>query len=217
MPNHGHRVVFDVPSPPRSPRRAHYRRHSLTLDERPAFIYQDDLDMMQDRESGLRAANDTLQRHNSNLRTHLEDKKKTIRDQQAIINQLEMENHELRRSLESNSDDSRRDNKIRDLRRKNTKLEAENDGLKARVREVLRLAKEATDDRVLQLKSEVLSLNKQIGEWRRRYEDIDRRLKRLRENMDDHIEENQRLTTENELLRRNLEIEERVRRRSGGY
>lgn len=218
MPGHGHRVFIDVPSPPRSPRRSHYRRHSLSLDERPAFVLQDDLDMMQEREHNLRTANDALQRHNQVLKNHLEDKKKTIRDQQSVIDQLEIENHELRRSLESNSDvDSRRETKIRDLRKKNTRLEAENDSLKARVREVLRLAKEATDDRVLQLKSEVLSLNKQIGEWRRRYEDLDRRLKRLRENMDDHIEQNQRLTSENDLLRRNLEIEERLRRRNAAY
>jgi hypothetical protein len=156
MPGHGHRVFIDVPSPPRSPRRAHYRRHSLTLDERPAYVFRDDLDMMQERENGLRVANDTLQRHNQILKGQLQGKEKTIRDQQAWIDQLEVENHELRRSLESNSDvDSRRETKIRDLRRKNTKLEAENDSLKMRVREVLRIAKEATDDRVRQLKDEV--------------------------------------------------------------
>jgi len=220
MPNHGHRVFIDVPSPPRSPRRTHYRRHSLSLDERPAFVLQDDLDMMQEREHGLRTANDALQRHNQVLRNHLEDKKKTIRDQQAVIDQRELENHELRRSLESSSDvDSRRETRMRDLRRKNTKLESENESLKARLRDLVRIAKEATDDRVHQLKSEVLSLIKQIGEWRRRYEDLDRRYKRLRENLDDHIETNQRLTTENELLRRNLEAEERlqVRRRNAAY
>ncbi|KAK0626806.1 hypothetical protein B0T14DRAFT_421343 [Immersiella caudata] len=205
----GHRVFIDVPSPPRSPRRSHYRRHSLTLDERPAFVYRDDLDMMQEREHGLRTANDTLQRHNQVLKSQLQGKEKTIRDQQAWIDQLELENHELRRSLESNSDvDSRRETKIRDLRRKNTKLEAENDSLKTRVREVLRIAKEATDDRVRQLKDEVT-------EWRRRYEDQDRRIKRLRENMDDHIAANERLTSENESLRRKLEVEERLRRRHG--
>jgi len=209
MPGHGHRVFIDVPSPPRSPHRAHYRRHSLTLDERPAFIFRDDLDVMQERENGLRVANDSLQRHNQVLRGQLQSKEKAIRDQQAWIDQLELENHELRRSLESNSDvESRRETKLRELRKKNTRLETENDSLKTRVREVLRLAKDATDDRVRQLKDEVL-------EWRRRYEDIDRRLKRLRENLDDHIEANQRLTSENELLRRNLEIEERLRRRHG--
>jgi chromosome segregation ATPase len=209
MPGHGHRVFIDLPSPPRSPRRAHYRRHSLTLDERPAYIFRDDLDMMQERENGLRVANDTLQRHNQILKGQLQGKEKTIRDQQAWIDQLELENHELRRSLESNSDvDSRRETKIRDLRRKNTKLETENESLKMRVREVLRIAKEATDDRVRQLRDEV-------AEWRRRYEDQDRRIKRLRDNMDDHIAANERLTSENESLRRKLEVEERLRRRHG--
>jgi chromosome segregation ATPase len=209
MPGHGHRVFIDLPSPPRSPRRAHYRRHSLTLDERPAYISRDDLDMMQERENGLRVANDTLQRHNQILKGQLQGKEKTIRDQQAWIDQLELENHELRRSLESNSDvDSRRETKIRDLRRKNTKLETENESLKMRVREVLRIAKEATDDRVRQLRDEV-------AEWRRRYEDQDRRIKRLRDNMDDHIAANERLTSENESLRRKLEVEERLRRRHG--
>ncbi|KAK4453733.1 hypothetical protein QBC34DRAFT_192300 [Podospora aff. communis PSN243] len=209
MPGHGHRVFIDLPSPPRSPRRAHYRRHSLTLDERPAYIFRDDLDMMQERESGLRVANDTLQRHNQILKGQLQGKEKTIRDQQAWIDQLELENHELRRSLESNSDvDSRRETKIRDLRRKNTKLETENESLKMRVREVLRIAKEATDDRVRQLRDEV-------AEWHRRYEDQDRRIKRLRDNMDDHITANERLTSENESLRRKLEVEERLRRRHG--
>jgi chromosome segregation ATPase len=181
----------------------------LTLDERPAYIFRDDLDMMQERENGLRVANDTLQRHNQILKGQLQGKEKTIRDQQAWIDQLELENHELRRSLESNSDvDSRRETKIRDLRRKNTKLETENESLKMRVREVLRIAKEATDDRVRQLRDEV-------AEWRRRYEDQDRRIKRLRDNMDDHIAANERLTSENESLRRKLEVEERLRRRHG--
>ena len=171
---------------------------------------------MHERDQGLRAVNETLQQHNLVLKSQLQLKEKTIRDQEVWIERLRLENHDLRRSLESNSDgEGRRENKIRDLRKKNQRLEGENDSLKARVRELLRLAKEATDDRVRLLKDEVFTLNNQIKEWRRRYEDVDRRLKRLRENLDDHIEANQRLTGENEMLRRNLEIEDRVRRRQG--
>ena len=78
-----------------------------------------------------------------------------------------MESYETRRSLENDADaesESRRETKIRDLRKKNQRLEAENESLKARVRELLKLAKDATDDRVRLLKSEV-------SDWRRRYED----------------------------------------------
>ncbi|KAK5655404.1 hypothetical protein OQA88_5674 [Cercophora sp. LCS_1] len=78
-----------------------------------------------------------------------------------------------------------------------SRLEADNEALKTRIREAIRLGKEATDDRVRLLGDEVAVLSKQIGEWRRRYDDADRRLKQLCENMDDHIDANRRLTSEN--------------------
>jgi len=220
MPGRGHRVFIEVPSPPRSPRR-HYRRHSLSLDERPAYIFQEDLDIMQEREHGLRDVNDSLQRHNQILKGQLQAKEKTIRDQTAWINQLDAENRELRRSVESSSDSENRA-KIRDLRKKNTKLETENDTLKLRIRDLLRIAKDATDDRVQQLKEELSTFGKQVVDWRRNYEDLerqhqdlDRRYKRMRQNLDEHLDTIQQLTNENDRLRRNADAEDRSRRRHG--
>lgn len=228
MPSHGHRVFIDVPvpraitpplpyrprsprTPPRSPR--HYRRHSLSLEEPSTYVFRDDVNMYQEREdNNLRAAKESLLRHNLALTSQLKSKNKTIQEQQDLIEQLERENHELRRSLDTSSEDSRRETKIRDLKKKNARLEADNEKLTTRLREAIRLAKDAADDRVRLLRDEVSSLTSQISEWRRRYDDADRRLKRLRENMDDHIDANRKLTTENnrlanenELLRREVE------------
>ncbi|KAK1761109.1 hypothetical protein QBC47DRAFT_21765 [Echria macrotheca] len=194
-------------TPPRSPRNISYRRHSLGYDDRPAFTIRDDLDIMQDRDHGLRAANDSLLRHNHVLKTQIQTKERTIREQQALIEQLELENLELQRNLESNSDvEGRRENKIRELRKKNTRLESENENLTKRIRELVRQVREATDDRVRLLKEELM-------DWRRRCEDVERRLKRLRENLNEHIDTNRQLTIENERLARELEIQERMRRR----
>ena len=217
MPGHGHRVFIETTrtstpplagTHPRSPRHIPYRRHSLSLEERPAFIFRDSLNTMEERES-------SLLRNNHILKTQLQEKEKRISAQKAKIDDLQHENHELRRSLESSSDAEARREKMRDLKKKNTRLESENDTLKTRVRELLRAVKEVADEPARRLKEEISMLNVQIGEWRRRYEDVDRRLKRLRENLDDHIEQNERLTTENEVLRRQLEVEERLRRRHG--
>ncbi|KAK5662871.1 hypothetical protein OQA88_6282 [Cercophora sp. LCS_1] len=234
MPGHGHRVYIDVPIPrsitpplvfrPRSPRTPprsphHYRRHSLSLEEPRPFVIREE--MYQEREDNLRAAKESLLRHNIALKAQLQSKEQKIRDQQSIIDQLDRENHELRRSLDSSSDaDSRRETKIRDLKKKAARLEADNETLKTRIRDAIRLAKEATDDRVRLLKDELSTLSKQVGEWRRRYDDADRRLKRLRENMDDHIDANRKLTSENarlqgeiEALRRDIDGDGLVRRR----
>lgn len=105
-----------------------------------------------------------------------------------------------------------RDAELEDLRRRNARIEADNESLKSRVRELLRSSKEQQDDRVLLLKDKLVQSEERIAEFRRRYEDLDRRLKRLRENLDDHIEHNRRLTDENETLRRGLEKQERQRR-----
>lgn len=189
MPGHGHRVFIEVPSPPRSPRR-HYRRHSLSFDERPAYILQEDLDNMQEREHDLRDVNDSLQRHNHILKGQLQTKEKTIRDQTTLINHLDAENRELRRSVESNSDSENRV-KIRDLR-------------------------------IQQLKEELSTLGKEVVNWRRSYDDLerqhqdlDRRYKRMRANLDEHLDTIQELMNENDRLRRNAEAEDRTRRRHG--
>jgi len=162
---------------------------------------------MADREHGLRANNDSLLRHNHVLKTQLQAKEKKIRDQEALIQQLELDVLELQRNLENSSDvENRRESKIRELKKKNARLETENESLTRRVRELMRLARDAADDRVRLLKEEVVS-------WRRRYEDAERRMGRLRENLDEHIDSNRRLTIQNEQLVRDLEVEERLRRR----
>lgn len=230
MPGHGHHRVYiettgggggggGIPLRPRSPHPGlHYRRHSIDERDRPPpFMVRevrDEYDIMQNSGESLRTVNANLARQNNILSAQVQMKSQELQEQKEWSARLDIENQELRRSLESSSDvEGRRENKIRDLKRKNKQLEGDNEGLKARIRELLRIARDATDDRVRLLKDELLSRDKEIIEWRRRYDDVDRRLVRLRENMDDHIEVNQRLAADNELLRRRLEPEERLSRR----
>ncbi|KAK4444180.1 hypothetical protein QBC34DRAFT_415596 [Podospora aff. communis PSN243] len=196
----GHRVSFDTslqrrvpPSLPRRDPRPSQDLHGHAM-ESPGFEERH-------RQEGIRASFDTLQRHNQVLKAQLQAKEKSLKDQQAWIDELELEMHGLKSGVHNQENESQREIKTQDLRKKN-QLEAENDKLKSQVREVLKIAKEATDDRVRLLKDEVKDKDDQIAEWRRRYQDADRRLARMRENLNDHFEANRRLTEENERLRR---------------
>ena len=135
-----------------------------------------------------------------------------VREGEAVIDALESENHKLRRSLESTTVLETPDHELRELRKRNARIEAENETLTSRVRELLRSSKESQNARVLLLNHELLQSNERTAEFRRRYEDLDRRLKRLRQNMDGYIEQNAHLISENQVLRRDLEMEERRRR-----
>jgi len=77
-----------------------------------------------------------------------------------------------------------------------------------------RSSKEQQDDRVRLLKDELVQSEERIAEFRRWYEGQTSTAVSnvFRENLDNHIGHNRRLTDENETLRRDLEKQERQRR-----
>ncbi|KAK1834631.1 hypothetical protein QBC39DRAFT_19766 [Podospora conica] len=219
-----------------SPRRSSFRRHSLVLDDddRPVLssttttttsssgagtgggglFFRDDPSL-----AGAMSSPDTsaytLRSGPPPSSTHhlLQVKDQTIRELHHRCDQLELENLDLRRSLDSSSSSEARrsaadvEAQLARSRKKRAELKVENEALRGRVREAVRLAKEAVDDRVRALKGEVGVLGRQVLEWRgraeeaekraeaadRRAADAERRLDRLRENLDDYVAENERL------------------------
>ncbi|KAJ4306720.1 hypothetical protein N0V88_000086 [Collariella sp. IMI 366227] len=162
------------------------RSHSA---ERVHSIF-DDLPAMQgrDRAGGVRADYDQLLRENQYLRIELRgrgDSQTWIAELQRENDRLERENRELRRSAEYNSDnEARRDTKL-------SKLKAKLLEYKTKYTE----AKEAKEVAV------------------RRAEDADRRIEVYRRNLDSYEAVKIQLEQENSRLKRELELEQRLRRR----
>ncbi|KAK1755482.1 hypothetical protein QBC47DRAFT_190108 [Echria macrotheca] len=193
-----------------------HRTH-LTADTEVSRIPTQDSELKLIREQFEKIK--SLEEENAKLKRDLDDSKSQQGSQRVIIEQGALEREKLQRDLDEEKQAREKQTgllemleqdmaflkdkeididaqKHWDLRRTIFRLEAEGETLKARIRELVRQIREATDDRVF-------SLREEVSEWRRRYEDTERRLRRLRENLDDHIEANQRLTRENEILRRN--------------
>ncbi|KAK3371506.1 hypothetical protein B0T24DRAFT_322935 [Lasiosphaeria ovina] len=220
MPSHGHRVFIETTragSPDFILRTKSPRLHRRSTSDERVYILQDDVDTVP--MATMHISRDALYRENHLLKAELRDKEGDLNQHRIWVQQLQRQNNELRRSLDSTADV---DTKVRELRRKNSRLENENSSLKIRVRELTRQLKDAVDGRVSILKARIESLTKEVGDWRhryddldRRYEDLDRRYQLLGRNLDVHAESNRRLTAENELLSRQIEIEARIRRRRG--
>ncbi|KAK0740484.1 hypothetical protein B0T18DRAFT_210101 [Schizothecium vesticola] len=234
-----------------SPRRSSFRRHSLVLDDddRPVLsstttttsssgigaggglFFRDDPTlagaMLSTPDSSaytLRSGPPPSSAATAQLKAQVQVKDQTIRELHVRCEQLELENLDLRRSLDSSSSSEARrsadvESQLARARRKNARLDEENEALRTRVREAVRQAKEAIDERVRLLKTEVAVLGRQVGEWRGRFEDAERRaldserrLARLRENLDDYVEANGKLVAENDRLRRDRDDGGRRRR-----
>ncbi|KAK0673508.1 hypothetical protein QBC41DRAFT_126615 [Cercophora samala] len=190
------RSVNRGPRQPRSRTRSAERVHTL-WDETPVE--------MQGRERGIsREAYDQLFRENHLLRVQVQELEEDVRKQKAY-------NSELRRSAESNSDsEARKSTKLREARKKNALLEVENSNLTTRIRDLSRQVKDALEAKARHVGTEYETMKAQVTEWRRRYDDANRRIDRMRENLDEHIAANRTLQGEVETLRRE---NERLRRR----
>lgn len=167
---------------------------------------------MQGRErAASREGYDQLYRENHLLKLQLRELEDDNRQQRTYAEKLQRENQELRRSIESTSDsEARRSNKLREARKKSALLEVENSNLTTRVRDLTRQLKDALDSKTRFVGNEIESLKQQVLEWRRRYEDANRRIDRMRDNLDEHIAANQVIVTERDTLRRE---NDRLRRR----
>jgi chromosome segregation ATPase len=192
-------------------RRHSYSSHTHWGDDR-ANITNAELEAMRERERDLRDANAALTRENLTLKANLHAVEQDLRQSRNSVTELRQqvrrlaqENAELRRSLEAGGGSAER-REIRELRHRNSRLEKENDSLTRRVRELTREMQDAIDNRVR-------DLLRQISDWRRRYEDLDRRHQRMRENLDAYVLRNDRLANENEVLRRRIESYEDLLRR----
>ncbi|KAK4238437.1 hypothetical protein C8A03DRAFT_43804 [Achaetomium macrosporum] len=206
MPGRSRRVYFEDEEPGPSARRTrgHSSRRSRSAD-RVHSIFDDLPDMQGQRVVG-RDAYDELLRQNEYLRFEIRE----LQQAQAWIPELERqnaelkrENRELRRNVDYTSDnEARKDSKLKDLRKKYAKLEAEAVDLKSRLAE---WKKKATDWKEL------------YEQASRRAEDANRRLETYRKSYTVLESTNTTLEEEVASLKRRLSIEERAnlgRRRS---
>jgi predicted nucleic acid-binding Zn-ribbon protein len=161
-----------------------------------------------ERERSLRETNDALARENQSLKTNLRNGDAELRRLQGWIPHLEhqiqglrADNQSLRRSLDTASEHSAAHlQEAEKLRKKVHKLERENDTLIARIRDLTRQCQDALSDRVVELKEAVAA-------WRRKFDEAEGRVIRLRrENADQAAviaDQSERLTVYERILRRN--------------
>lgn len=217
----GHRVVVETDrhgQPVRLIRRhstSHHghHHHNHWGDER-ADITNAELADMRERERLLLEANDAFSRENHNLKVNLDQAERNIRRHLGVdaqlrsnIQSLAVENGELRRSLEAYQNiEERHQARTTELRHKVTRLENENEGLRGRIRQLTKDLKEAVDDRVR-------TLTEEVTKWRRRWEDLDRRYRKIGVNLDAYIKENHGLKEENAILLRQNDSYKSILRR----
>lgn len=203
----GRRVSFDIGSRPTRSGRSQRRDRSA---ERVHRLVDDFTDMRTHEPTY-----DQLLRENQILRLNLGDKDMELQRQRLLTEAIRNENEDLQRVLDASSDhEARKASKLKDLRKRNAGLEADNSSLAAQVRDLTRQLKEALEQRV-SLAASGAERKKDADGWRRRYEeahrrceDLNRRMERMRESMNDIMQENA-------ALKRKLEIEERIRIRHG--
>ncbi|KAK4108691.1 hypothetical protein N656DRAFT_801620 [Canariomyces notabilis] len=189
----GRRVSFDLGSskPTRSGRGHHHNRRSHSAER--VHRLADDFPEMRPAPSY-----DQLVRENHILKLDLREKDQELQRERALAEHYREQAVDLQRSLDANSDqDARRDGKLKDLRKKNARLEVENADLAAQIRDLGRQLREALDARAARIHIEVERWKNEAADWRRRYEetharyeDVHRRLDRMRRNMDDVVQEN---------------------------
>lgn len=160
-----------------------------------------------ERERNLREVNDSLSRENSTLKTNLYNGDAELRRLQALVphlqrenNALRSDNESLRRSLDAATDHSSgHHHEVEKLKKKVRRLEKENEGLLARIRDLTRQCQDAVSDRIVELREAAAA-------WRRKFDDAEDRLIRVRrENYDQAAiiaEQGERLTVYERILRR---------------
>ncbi|KAK4184725.1 hypothetical protein QBC35DRAFT_40843 [Podospora australis] len=169
------------------------------------------IDMQGRERAASREGYDQLYRENHILKLQIRDLEEDNKQKRAWAEKLQRENQELHRSIDSTSDsEARRNTKLREARKKNAVLEVENSNLTTRVRDLTRQLKDALESKTRFVGTEIEALKQQVQDWRRRYEDANRRIDRMRENLDEHIAANQAMQVERDTLRRE---NDRLRRR----
>lgn len=218
MPDHNRRVSFEdqvAPEAHKRRTRGPSRRRARSAD-RVHTIWDDMKEMQKGRERVVdREAYDKLLREINILKLDNLEKDRELQQYAAWAQQLQRENQDLQELLSSRAstetttttttggsgvaaDESNEGSRRARLRRKNALPELE----------IGRLTE-----------ADLLGSRKQAAEWRqlyeaerRRYEDVSRRLDRLRENIDLRIQAQARLEEENAELRRALDLANRLRR-----
>ncbi|KAK1776292.1 hypothetical protein QBC45DRAFT_218799 [Copromyces sp. CBS 386.78] len=211
-----HRVFIETRAVDRSPRSPNPRsprspRHRpRTRSEERIYVYRDeqilaDNNTMNVHDRVLREAYDEAYRQNQNLRNDLRAKDAELAEKDARIEQLQVENLSLRRSLDNYSNvEGLQEDQIHDLKRKNSKLRKDRDDLKAEVREL----RHENDAKHRTMVDQINALKQEVANWRLQYEsenrqtkDLYRRLGLMRKSADDYAAENGVLNAQNEGLR----------------
>jgi chromosome segregation ATPase len=195
---------------------SHTRTRSRSA-ERVHSIVDDASATMQGRERFIaRDSYDQLLRENQFLRIEVRE----LANAQAWIAQLqqdnanlERENRDLRRSADYVSDtESRKDSKLSSLRKKYAKLEVEASDLKTKLAE---WKNKATDWRKMyeEVRASHKDTKKKLETAEREKDDALRRIDVYRQNLSVFETAKARLEQENDTLKRDFALEERLRRR----
>ncbi|KAM7220277.1 hypothetical protein V8F06_004419 [Rhypophila decipiens] len=200
----------------------HHRPRTPTMNDERIHLLRNEVERLLERERELSYSYNQAIRHNELQKVEAQRIQRSMSDQ---IHRLQHEKSEMRKETESALNSSNRYQvKYREAKAKNERLERENDGLMARIRDLTGRIRVDTDQKVLELRS-------QLEDWRRRYASSEKTLGRMRDNLDQRIEEvrvltreNQNLTRdhqtmarENDILKRSLETAKRMLNRHGLY
>ncbi|KAK3392414.1 hypothetical protein B0T20DRAFT_55589 [Sordaria brevicollis] len=209
-------------NPPRSPRSPRHILRPRTRSEERIYVYREDRlpetpssssknnnNTMSDRDRIFREAYEESYREIQDLRAKVEEKDLELAEKDALIKELQFDNQNLRRSLDSLSDlDNHQEDQIKTLRRKNSKLRNDKEDLNVRVRE-LRHEMDAKIrpmvDQINALRQEVANRRLQCESVERRNEDLERRMAKLRKNADEYAARNTMLEAQNESLRNQVQ------------
>lgn len=205
-----------------SSRHHSYRPRTPTMNDERIIMLRNEVDRLLERERELSYSYNQALRHNEIQKAEAQRIQRSLSDQ---IHRLQHENSELRKDIDTKSSQTRRyESKYREAKSKSEELERENGALTIRIRDLTRQIHLDVDRRVGELRS-------QIEDWKRRYASSEKTLSRMRDNLDQRIEEvrdltkdnqtltrdNQTLTKENDILKRSLDTTKRMLNRHGLY
>ncbi|KAM7202811.1 hypothetical protein V8F20_004325 [Naviculisporaceae sp. PSN 640] len=207
----------------------HYRPRTPTMNDERIIMLRNEVERLLERERELSYSYNQALRHNELQKAEAQRIQRSLSDQ---VHRLQHEKSELRKDLDTQSSQARRyESKYREAKSKNEELERENGVLTIRIRDLTRQMHLDVDRRVGELRS-------QIEDWRRRYASSEKTLSRMRDNLDQRIEEvrvltknnqvltreneslnkdNQNLVRENDILKRSLDTAKRMLNRHGLY
>ncbi|KAF3766405.1 hypothetical protein M406DRAFT_68751 [Cryphonectria parasitica EP155] len=196
---------------PRFVKTSHLRRsntHDGSQSSRSRRV--DFLDVTRAEYDSLRQANEDLLRENYTYKTNWQSCDAEVRRLRGVVPTLEAEvrtldyeNQQLRGRLEESEkytgggyhESRHREDEVRRLRYKNTKLRDENETLRARMGRFERDLRDGLSDRARRLSED-------LGMWKRRYSKLDDDLERLYHKLDSVEKRNRRLESMNESLAR---------------